>query len=360
MTSPAQTFRAIIGARRKAGQAIESGSCPGFFTPGRSGTVQLPKLDTSFHLPDNACMPEAIIIEGIRFQARCGVTLDERQRPQPLLADLEVTCSAEDAIHSDSLAKTVDYAQVIQRMIDVGTTNENALIERLADQIAQMLILEFPIHQLTIWLRKAAPPLPDVSGSVGVRLTYPRTRAVDSPSFFHPSPFLHATADMIPKGKVLDVAAGEGRHALYMASQGYEVIGLDRDGHALDTLTRTAKDHRLSKLSTWNVDLEKHPEAPPSLGNQEYEGILVFFYLFRPLFPSILQALKPGGVLIYETFLIDNHVRFQHPRRKEFCLGHNELLHLTHPLRVLHYQEGPRPSPHQGTAITARLVAQKA
>ena len=322
--------------------------------------MQLTRLDTYFHLPDNACVSEVIIIEGIRFQARCGVTLDERQHPQPLLADLEVTCSAEDAIHSDSLAKTVDYARVIQRMIDVGTTNENALIERLADQIAQMLMLEFPIHQLTIWLRKAAPPLPDVSGSVGVRLTYPRTRAVDSPSFFHPSPFLHATADMIPKGKVLDVAAGEGRHALYMASQGYEVIGLDRNEHALDTLTRTAKDHRLSKLSTWRVDLEKDPEEPPSLGHQEYDGILVFFYLFRPLFPSILQALKPGGVLIYETFLIDNHVQFQHPRRKEFCLGHNELLHLTHPLRVLHYQEGPHPSPQQGTAITARLVAQKA
>ena len=305
-------------------------------------------------------MSEAIIIEGIRFQARCGVTLDERQRPQPLLADLDITCSIEDAIHSDSLTKTVDYARVVQRVIAVGTTNENSLIERLADQIAQVLMLEFPIHRLAIWLRKAAPPLPDVSGSVGVRLTYPRPGAVDAPSVFQPSPFLHATAGVIPKGKVLDVAAGEGRHALYMASQGYDVTGLDRDENALVTLTRTARDHHLSNLSTWNLDLEKHPEAPPSLGDQEYDGILVFFYLFRPLFPSILQALKPGGVLIYETFLIDNHVRFRHPRRKEFCLGHNELLHLTHPLRVLHYEEGPQTSSlHQEPAITARLMAQK-
>jgi len=321
---------------------------------------------------------EAIIIEGIRFQARCGVTPDERQCPQPLLADLELACSVEDAIHSDSLTKTVDYARVVQRVIDVGTTHENALIERLTDQIAQTLLLEFPIQRLTIWLRKAAPPLPDVSGSVGVRLTYPRTCATDSVSPFQPSPFLHATAHMIPKGKVLDVAAGEGRHALYLASQGYEVIGLDRNEQALATLTRTARDHRLSNISTRTVDLEKHPETPPSLGNREYDGILVFFYLFRPIFPSLLQALRPGGVLIYETFLIDNHVRYRHPRRKEFCLGHNELLHLTHPLRVLHYAEGPHPSPpHQapvlsegkgsvaegspvkGPAITARLVAQK-
>ena len=322
-------------------------------------------------------MSEAIIIEGIRFQAKCGVTLDERQRPQPLLADLEITCSVEDAIHTDSLTKTVDYARVVQRVTAVGTTNENALIERLADQIAQVLMLEFPIRRLTIWLRKAAPPLPDVSGSVGVRLTYPRASTVDSPPLFQPSPFLHATAGMIPKGKVLDVAAGEGRHALYMAAQGYEVIGLDRDEHALATLARRAKDHHLSNLSTRTVDLEQYPDVPPSLGNQEYDGILVFFYLFRPLFPSILRALKPGGVLIYETFLIDNHVRFNHPRRKEFCLGHNELLRLTHPLRVLHYEEGPHPSPppHQTSclpvpsvaegspskepAMTARLVAQK-
>ena len=317
-------------------------------------------LDTYFPLPDNAGVSEAIIIEGIRFQAKCGVTLEERQRPQPLLADLDITCSVEDAIHSDSLSKTVDYARVVQRVIAVGTANGNALIERLTDQIAQALLLEFPIQRLTIWLRKAAPPLPDVSGSVGVRLTYPRTQATDSASPFQASPFLHATAHMIPKGKVLDVAAGEGRHALYMASQGYDVIGLDRDEHALATLTRRATEHHLPSISTWNADLERDPETPFSLGNQEYDGILVFFYLFRPLFPSLLQALKPGGVLIYETFLIDNHVRFQHPRRKEFCLEHNELLHLTHPLRVLHYQEGSHSaSPHQEPVITARLVAQK-
>ncbi len=321
-------------------------------------------------------MSEAIIIEGIRFQARCGVTPDERQCQQPLLADLELTCSVEDAIHSDSLAKTVDYAHVVQRVIDVGTANANALIERLTDQIAQTLLLEFPIQRLTIWLRKAAPPLPDVSGSVGVRLTYPRTHAINSASPFQPSPFLHATAHMIPKGTVLDVAAGEGRHALFLAAQGYEVIGLDRNEQALATLARKAGEHHIPNLSTWNTDLELDPEAPPSLGNQEYDGILVFFYLFRPLFPSLLQALKPGGVLIYETFLIDNHVRFNHPRRKEFCLEHNELLRLTHPLRVLHYEEGPHSSslhpghalpvlsvaegsPTKGPAITARLVAQK-
>ena len=65
-------------------------------------------------------------------------------------------------------------------------------------------------------------------------------------------------------------------------------------------------------------------------------------------------------MLIYETFLIDNHHQFQHPRRKEFCLEHNELLHLTHDLRVLYYEEGQHED-HTGPqqTFTARLVAQK-
>ena len=304
---------------------------------------------------------DAIIIESIRFQGRCGVTLEERQRPQPLLADVEFTCSTEEAISSDSIAKTVDYAQVIQRVVDVGTTHEMALLERLADQISQVLLTEFLIDRLTIWLRKAEPPLPNVTGSVGVRLTYPRPHTnVVGPPASNPSPFLLTNVHLLPKGKVLDVAAGQGRHALYLASQGYEVIGLDRDTTALDALARTAADYHLAKLSTWELDLETNPDSPPSLGDEIYDGILVFFYLFRPLFSSILRALKPGGVLMYETFLIDNHRQFHHPRRKEFCLDHNELLHLTTGLRVLSYHEGPhRSSSPDPSAVTARLVAQK-
>ena len=303
-------------------------------------------------------MNDELVIEGIRFQARCGVTPGERQRPQPLLTDLTFTCPAHQAIQSDNLATTVDYARVVQRVIDVGTTHDTVLIETLADRIVQTLLAEFPMERVTIWLRKTAPPLPDVTGSVGVRLTYPRphARATASPSS-DPSPFLTANAHRIPRGKVLDVAAGHGRHALYLASHGYEVVGLDRDGEALNALARTAGERGLPNLCTRTVDLERHPDTPPDFGEQAYDGIVVFFYLFRPLFPALLRALKPGGVLIYETFLIDNHLQHHHPRRKEFCLEQNELLHATSRLRVLCYQEGPQSAaPH---AITARLVAQR-
>ncbi|MDX2348521.1 MAG: methyltransferase type 12, partial [Nitrospirota bacterium] len=88
--------------------------------------------------------------------------------------------------------------------------------------------------------------------------------------------------------------------------------------------------------------------------------ILVFFYLYRPLFPQLLKALKPGGVILYETFLLENHIHRQHPRRKEFCLETNELLTLLEGFQILHYDEGD----HTGTsktdrAFTARAMARK-
>ncbi len=320
------------------------------------------RLDTYGHRSDNAAMRDELVIEGIRLQARCGVTPDERRRPQSMLADLTMTCPARRAVQSDDISTTVDYARVVQRVMDVGAARETALIETLAAGIAQTLLADFPIERVTIWLRKTAPPLPDVSGSVGARLTYPRpdeepaTPASPAATSSAPSPFLTANAHVIPKGKVLDVAAGHGRHALFLASQGYEVVGLDRDADALYELARAARERRLPNLRTRTVDLEHRPDAA-DLGEREYDGIVVFFYLFRPLFPALLRALKPGGVLIYETFLIDNHLRHHHPRRKEFCLERNELLRAAGQLRVLDYQEGPQPAaPH---AITARLVAQR-
>jgi hypothetical protein len=70
--------------------------------------------------------------------------------------------------------------------------------------------------------------------------------------------------------------------------------------------------------------------------------------------------LKPQGVLVYETFTIENYVRYRHPRRWEFCLAQNELLRLTSALRVLSYDEGEHEGGSgMGPVFTAQLVAQK-
>jgi SAM-dependent methyltransferase len=212
-----------------------------------------------------------------------------------------------------------------------------------------------------MWIRKLRAPLALIAGSVGVRFERTRAQHHASTDATSVAPFLRQQLGRLPKGRILDVAAGRGRQALYLLSQGMEVDALDRDAAALAALETSAQDRRLTGLTTRMLDLEENPDQPPGLGQECYDVIIVFFYLHRPLFPALIDALKPNGMLLYETFTIDNYFRRQHPRRWEFCLAHNELLRLTSALRVLHYDEGDHDGGHgSGLSSTARLVAQKA
>jgi dihydroneopterin aldolase len=305
-------------------------------------------------------MSDRVIIERLEFQGHCGVTPEERQVPQPIAVDLTLDYPPQAmsaAAATDSLAEAVDYAKVADRIVEIGTTQEFCLLETLAERLAGIVLAEFLVTGLKLWIRKLSPPLKHIQGSVGVKLE--RTQAlptVDSP----PARFLQEQLHLLPKGTALDVATGQGRNTLYLASHGDAVEGLDRNEQALATLAARAKQLNLTSLTLRRVDLEADPDQPPDLPKERYNVILVFFYLHRPLFPGLLRALKPGGMLIYETFLIDNHLRHQHPRRKEFCLAHNELLRLTRGLRVLHYDEGEREEGYGGKpTFTARLLATK-
>jgi dihydroneopterin aldolase len=305
-------------------------------------------------------MAGKIIIERLEFQGCCGVTLEERRRPQPLAVDLELDCQTKPAATSDNILHTVDYAQVADRVIEVSTTENCALLETLAERLLSMLFVEFPIDRAKIWLRKLAPPLEHTTGSVGVQLDRSRLAHRFQDTGPTPAQFLTHQLHRLPKGKALDVAAGSGRNALYLASHGFQVDALDRDEEAMTELAATAKQRNLPNLTVRTVDLERTPDERPEFLKQEYDVITVFFYLHRPLFPSLIESLKPNGVLIYETFTIDNYMRHRHPRRREFCLAHNELLRLTSGLRVLSYDESEQDSPEQGSIFTARLVAQQA
>jgi len=321
-------------------------------------------LDSPLPHTDNAGMNQDIVIERISFNGTVGVSQEERALPQPLLVDLEVTGSIHDAITTDELTKTIDYAVIVSRVVDVGSSQSCALLETLADRICQVLLAEFPIDCLHIWLRKTAAPLPYPAQSVGIRSTYnrrPLSHPGPYPASSVPARFLVDQHHNLPHGNILDVASGSGRHALWLASQGHQVHAIDRNQEVLESAMALAQARQISTLTTQVIDLEANPHEGPSLGNNAYDGIIVFYYLFRPLFPSLIQALKPGGILIYESFLIDNHHHYQHPRRTEFCLQHNELLSLAHGLRVLHYHEGiqEHDSADGQAPYTAQLVAQK-
>ncbi|WP_447977202.1 dihydroneopterin aldolase [Candidatus Nitrospira bockiana] len=305
-----------------------------------------------------------IVLQGIEFTGSIGVTAEERLTPQPLAVDLKLVYPAghERAPGStDDLRDAIDYAQIVQRVTEIGSRCECRLLERLAEILLEHLFSEFPIARISLWVRKLRPPLPDVRGSVGIKLTRTREELLPPPK---PAPFLVEQLPLLISSKVLggtalDVAAGRGRHSLYLARLGMRVDAIDRDVEALEHLTSIAERQKLPGLSMKVVDLED-PAHPPDWPKEHYELIIVFFYLYRPVFPQLLAALKPGGVLLYETFLIDNHLHHHHPRRREFCLAHNELLTLVPGLRILFYQEGEHPGAHgEGSAFTARLAARK-
>ncbi|MGQ0812466.1 MAG: dihydroneopterin aldolase [Nitrospiraceae bacterium] len=301
-----------------------------------------------------------IVIERLEFQGHCGVIPEERQHPQPLAVDAELDCPTDGAAVSDDIDQAVDYARVAERIFQIGSTQDCCLLETLADRLVNMLFAEFPVERVRLWVRKLDPPLTLVTGSVGVRLD--RTRLSQQVHAGDPMPaqFLTQHLHRLPKGTALDIASGTGRNALYLAAHGYHVEAIDRDEQALDRLSTTARQRHLPNLFVRTVDLENGNDPAPEFPKEQYDVIIVFFYLFRSLFPAILDALKPNGMLLYETFLIDNYFRHHHPRRWEFCLSHNELLRLTSRLRVLHYDEGEHEAGHgTGPAFTARLIAQK-
>lgn len=303
-------------------------------------------------------MDSSILIKGIQLTAHCGVTETERNQPQPIVVDLTLQCQNNQAFHSDQLTDTVDYAALTQRVKEIGERQPCALLETLAEHLCQKLFREFPLTQIEIWVRKIRPPMKDFTGSVGIRLLRSR-QDMATTAQSNPSPFLVSQLSRLPHGKVLDVATGRGRHAYFLATQGFSVHGIDRDRAALDCLQTQAQEADHLPITTECLDLETDDQHPPDLGTEAYDVILVFFYLYRPLFPQLLKALKPGGVILYETFLLDNHLQRQHPRRKEFCLETNELLTLLPSLQILHYDEGDHTGSGTDRAFTAQALARK-
>jgi len=175
-----------------------------------------------------------------------------------------------------------------------------------------------------------------------------------------PAQFLVDHVHLLPKGRALDVAAGRGRNTLYLAQQGFSVHAIDRDAAALQTLCSFAQERQLENVTTELVDLEAAPVSAAAFPPDTYDVVMVFLYLFRPLFPALLQTLRPGGILVYETVLVENHLRYQHPRHKEFCFEPGELRNLVSDLHLLYYDERERRRPDgQPGMFTVRLLAQR-
>src|SRR5262245_2209005 len=124
-----------------------------------------------------------------------------------------------------------------------------------------------------------------------------------------PSPWIVQWAGLIAAdATVLDIAAGNGRHTRFFADRSHKVTAIDRNTTAL-----TAQPN----VEVVRADLEDG--SPWPLPGRSFGAVVVTNYLHRPLFPALFQALAPGGVLLYETFMAGNQ-RFGHPSSPEFLL----------------------------------------
>lgn len=149
-----------------------------------------------------------------------------------------------------------------------------------------------------------------------------------------PSAFLVENIDLLPKGRVLDVATGGGRNAVYLASRGFQVEGVDISMEALDAARALAGKSGVS-VTLRLMDLEKDVSLP----REAFDVIICFNYLYRPLMPQLKRALRAGGVLVYETYIVDQ-TQFGKPKNPEHLLQHNELLEFFYDFRCLRYREG--------------------
>jgi tellurite methyltransferase len=149
-----------------------------------------------------------------------------------------------------------------------------------------------------------------------------------------------------PDMPVLELACGEGHNGIFLAAKGLSIVLADRSEQALRAARRLA-DRRGVAVRLWHVDLEQEGVNP--LGQEEYAGIVVFRYLHRPLIPCIRKAVAAGGLLVYETYTVEQP-RFGKPHNPDFLLKPGELREWFADWVTVHYFEGVRKDPPRAVA----------
>ncbi len=168
-----------------------------------------------------------------------------------------------------------------------------------------------------------------------------------------PNPFLRKHIRLLPKGKALDIAAGEGRNAVFLAQQGFEVDAVDISQKGLKKAQKLAREKGV-KISTFIIDLDQYP-----IGKEQYDLIANFYFLKRRFVSRIKKGLKKGGKVIFETYLLEHRtLGTGGPKQAKYFLKPNELLGLFKDFRVLFYREGIFREGGKRKAV-ASLIAEK-
>lgn len=153
----------------------------------------------------------------------------------------------------------------------------------------------------------------------GTRLAKPRA----------PAAFLRENADLLRPGRTLDLACGSGRNSIFLARLGHRVVAVDIASAALRSIRALCPDVALVQM-----DVDAPGFHPASL-----DSVLCIDFLDRRLFPEIERWLRPGGVLLIDTFLIDQR-EIGHPRNHDFLLARGELVERLSGWKILRQREG--------------------
>lgn len=190
-----------------------------------------------------------------------------------------------------------------------------------------------------------------------------------------PTRWLIDHARLLPSsGDALDVASGSGRNAFWLASRGLTTLAIDRDAEKIEAIQQAAVSRglplRAEVVDLESVDLTSNAvsgflttrlaagasaktEALAKVVSRTFDVIVVVHYLHRPLFPALREALRPGGILVYETFTRAQAQRGK-PTNPAFLLEPGELRELVAPLDVLAGREGEFEGKMLASVIAAR------
>ena len=162
--------------------------------------------------------------------------------------------------------------------------------------------------------------------------------------------FLVENINLLPKGKALDVAMGNGRNAVYLAQMGFEVEGIDISEERIANALVLAQKNGVA-INAHVADLENDYH----IQKNKYDVIICINYLHRPLIAWIKAGLKWGGMVVYETYITDQR-QWGKPNNPRYLLQHNELLQMFGDFRCLRYREGIVKPRHAIAGIVAEKV----
>ena len=179
-----------------------------------------------------------------------------------------------------------------------------------------------------------------ISSTPALAATLPDSHGAQAPSQWI-ARFAHLVR---PQGQVLDIACGLGRHMRLFHAKNHDVTGIDKAQAAIDAVANLGP--------AIQADIENGPWPLPG---QQFDAVVVTNYLWRPLWPQILDSVKPGGLLLYETFAQGNEA-FGKPSRADFLLAPGELLQVCNGWQIIAYEHGQLRQPER---VVQRIAAIK-